>query len=109
PNRTDLNLTQRSRNAYIAWFSDSSDVCTQGTVFGTRGDFTYCDQDLAIQGHPNITFTGCNPCSPTALPTGVSDGGEAALKCAPAATPAGGFPCAANGGAGVVGVLEYCE
>lgn len=102
-----------AQNAYIAWFSDTAtaNVCSQGTVFGQRygGQFTYCNQDLTILGHTNITFTGCNASDPTQLPTGVSDLGKPALKCAPASTPPGGFPCAANGGAGVIGVLEYCK
>lgn len=104
-------LAHPIRDAYIAWFSDSSDVCEQGTVFGDHsgGDFTYCDQDLTLLDHPNITFTGCDPSSLTSLPTGVSDEGNPALICAPATTPPGGFPCAANGGAGVIEVLEYCK
>ncbi|KAM0794225.1 hypothetical protein BDR22DRAFT_827111 [Usnea florida] len=100
-----------AQNAYIAWFSDSPDVCTEGTVFGEHqfgSPFTYCDDDITILSHTNITFTGCNPHNTTSLPTGVSDLGAPALTCNAASTPPGGFPCAANGGAGVIEVLEYC-
>lgn len=102
-----------AEDTWFAWFSDTATpkVCTQGTVFGHHyaGNFDYCNKPITILGHTNITFTGCDPKNPASLPTGVSDGGKPALKCKPATTPPGGYPCAANGGVGIVEVVEYCK
>ena len=102
----------------IAFFSDS-DPCNDGTTFGPvycEGNF--CNQNITILGHADITFTGCKPISgavTTEIPTGVSDGGAPALKCKRASNPPGGENGAyavCNEGSvhgGFVSVDAYCS
>ncbi|CAF9925806.1 MAG: hypothetical protein ALECFALPRED_003222 [Alectoria fallacina] len=106
----------------IAWFSDS-DPCADGaTGFGyayCAGNF--CNEDITILGHPNITFTGCHPITsqstPDYLPKGVSDDGVPALKCKPASNPPGSLygadatcePDEGNPNAGFVNIYSYCS
>ena len=95
---------------YVAWFSDS-DVCSDGTAFGSivGSSFSdYCNKDITILGHTNITFTGCQGGN---YAGGVSDLGAPALTCSRQGYESTNFDTRCNGPAvsGYVTKLEYCS
>jgi len=71
---------------YYAWFSDAP-VCDTGSFANNPYFGSPCDEPITILGHDGILFTGCPPATPGSnafrWPTGVSDGGNPALTCAP--------------------------
>ena len=115
---TDHNTHRPSQ--CIAFFSDS-DPCNDGTTFGgPYCDGSFCNEDITILGHPNITFTGCKAHKNLVteeIPSGVSDNGTPALKCKQASNPPGslyGVYAVCNGGTsskngGYVNVDSYCS
>lgn len=81
-NKVNENYEQTS---YIAWFIDRP-VCTSATVIGQLygSPDGVCDKPVTIQGHTNITFTGCTRATGPSLagwPAYVYDGGNLALTC----------------------------
>lgn len=92
------NITTCGTNKYgpdwFIWFTDSP-PCASGVDAGPTRNFGngLCDEgdSFTIEGHNDITFTGCTPKAPPYYvpgpPTSALDHGVPALKCEPVSLP----------------------